>query len=159
MVTSASAAPPVEATATLDKNRIVVETSAPHHPLWLKVSYHPDWRISEGAGELYLASPAFMLLVPETSRVVLRFDTSGGFYENPYKIYGCLLTRVKAAKLTHGIRGVLWHQGENDSGSGAPTGDWNYKSYQQYFVEMSAAWKQDYPNIQHYYVFQVWPLS
>jgi hypothetical protein len=86
-----------------------------------------------------------------------RYDTSGAFYGNPYKIYGCLLTRVTAAKLTHGIRGVFWHQGENDSGSGAPTGDWNYKSYQQYFVEMSAAWKQDYPNIQHYYVFQVWP--
>ena len=86
------------------------------------------------------------------------YDTSGDFYGNPYKIYGCLLTRVAAAKLTHGIRGVLWHQGENDSGSGAPTGDWNYKSYQQYFVDMSAAWKQDYPNIQHYYVFQVWPL-
>jgi hypothetical protein len=86
------------------------------------------------------------------------FDTSGAFYGNPYKIYGCLLTRVTAAKLTHGIRGVLWHQGENDSGSGAPTGDWNYKSYQQYFLDMSAAWKQDYPNIQHYYVFQVWPL-
>jgi alpha-L-fucosidase len=86
------------------------------------------------------------------------FDTSGDFYGNPYKIYGCLLTRVTAARLTHGIRGVLWHQGENDSGSGAPTGDWNYQSYQQYFVDMSAAWKQDYPNIQHYYVFQVWPL-
>ena len=41
---------------------------------------------------------------------------------------------------------------------GAPTGDWNYKSYQQYFVDMAAAWKQDYPNIKHYYVFQVWPL-
>ena len=65
---------------------------------------------------------------------------------------------MTAAKLTHGIRGVLWHQGENDSGSGAPTGDWNYKSYQQYFIDMSAAWKQDYPNIQHYYVFQIWPL-
>jgi len=87
-----------------------------------------------------------------------RYDTSGGFYQNPYKIYGCLLTRVTAARLTHGIRGVLWHQGENDSGSGAPTGDWNYKSYQQYFVDMTAAWKQDYPNIRHYYVFQVWPL-
>ena len=86
------------------------------------------------------------------------FDTSGEFYGNPYKIYGSLLTRVTAAKLTHGIRGVFWHQGENDSGSGAPTGDWNYKSYQQYFVDMSAAWKQDYPNIRHYYVFQVWPL-
>jgi len=22
---------------------------------------------------------------------------------------------------------------------------------------MSAAWKQDFPNIQHYYVFQIWP--
>ncbi len=87
-----------------------------------------------------------------------RFDTSGEFYRNPYKIYGCLLTRITAAKLTHGIRGVIWHQGENDSGSGAPTGDWNYKSYQQYFVDMAAAWKQDYPNIKNYYVYQVWPL-
>ncbi len=87
-----------------------------------------------------------------------RFDTSGAFYQNPYKIYGGLLTRVTAARLTHGIRGAFWFQGENDSGSGAPTGDWNYKSYQQYFVDMSAAWKQDYPNIRNYYVFQVWPL-
>ena len=85
-------------------------------------------------------------------------DTSGEFYKNPYKIYGCLLTRVTAAKLTHGIRGVFWHQGENDSGSGAPTGDWNYKSYQQYFIDMSAAWKSDYPNIRNYYVYQIWPL-
>ena len=85
-------------------------------------------------------------------------DTSGEFYHNPYKIYGCLLTRVSAAKLTHGIRGVFWHQGENDSGSGAPTGDWNYKSYQQYFVDMAAAWKLNYPNIKNYYVYQVWPL-
>jgi alpha-L-fucosidase len=87
-----------------------------------------------------------------------RFDTSGDFYVSPYKIYGGLLTRVTAAKLTHGIRGVFWHQGENDSGSGAPTGDWNYKSYQQYFVDMAAAWKQDYPNIKNYYVYQIWPL-
>jgi len=86
-----------------------------------------------------------------------RHDTSGGFYVNPYKIYGCLLTRVEAAKLTHGIRGVLWHQGENDQGSGAPTGDYNWKSYQQYFIDMSAAWKQDYPNIQFYYIYQIWP--
>ncbi len=85
------------------------------------------------------------------------FDTSGAWYGNQYKIYGSLLTRVTAAKLTHGIRGFIWHQGENDSGSGAPTGDYNYKSYQHYFVEMAAAWKQDFPNIQHYYVFQVWP--
>jgi len=86
-----------------------------------------------------------------------RFDTSGEFYQNPYKIYGSLLTRITAAKLTHGIRGVLWHQGENDQGSGAPTGDYNWKSYQQYFIDMSAAWKEDFPNIEHYYIYQIWP--
>ncbi len=85
------------------------------------------------------------------------FNSSGEFFKNPCKIYGSLLTRITAAKLTHGIRGVIWHQGENDSGTGAPTGDYNYKSYQHYFIEMAAAWKQDFPNIQHYYVFQVWP--
>ena len=85
-------------------------------------------------------------------------DASGAFYQNRYKIYGCMLTRVKAAKLTHGIRGVFWHQGENDSGAGAPTGDWNYKSYQQDFIDMTAAWKQDYPNIKNFYVYQIWPL-
>ena len=85
------------------------------------------------------------------------FDTSGEFYVSPYKIYGGLITRVTAAKLTHGIRGVLWHQGENDQGSGAPSGDSNWKSYQQYFMDMTAAWKQDFPNIEHYYVFQIWP--
>lgn len=70
----------VKASATLEKNRIVVETSTPRHPLWLKISFHPDWRIVEGAGELYLVSPSFMMLVPDTPRVVLRFDTSGGIY-------------------------------------------------------------------------------
>ena len=29
-------------------------------------------------------------------------------------IYGRLLWRLQQAKLTHGVRAVLWHQGEND---------------------------------------------
>ena len=74
-------------------------------------------------------------------------------------IYGRMLLRVKQAKLTHGIRGILWHQGENNQGSASPTGDFDWKSYQDYFLEMSAAWKQDFPNIQHYYIFQIWPNS
>ncbi len=75
-------------------------------------------------------------------------------------IYGRLLTRVRDAKLTHGIRGVLWHQGENNSGSAAPspTGDWDYVLYQKYFVAMASDWKQDYPNIRYYYLYQVYPL-
>ena len=74
-----------------------------------------------------------------------------------YSIYANLLNRVVGAKLTHGIRGVFWHQGESNSGADAPTGDYDYKSYQQYFVDMSAAWKQDYPNLGRYIIFQVMP--
>ncbi len=70
----------VQAQAILGDGKIAIDTSKPGHPLWIKVSYHPDWRITEGAGELYLASPAFMLLVPKTSRVVLTFDTGAGVY-------------------------------------------------------------------------------
>ncbi|KAB2642387.1 MAG: DUF2341 domain-containing protein [Verrucomicrobia bacterium] len=74
-------------------------------------------------------------------------------------IYGRTLWRVQQAKLTHGIRGILWHQGENNQGSACPTGDFDWKSYEAYFIALSAAWKQDFPNIQHYYVFQIWPNS
>jgi hypothetical protein len=74
-------------------------------------------------------------------------------------IYGRLLWRVCQAKLTHGIRGILWHQGENDQGADGPTGGFGWETYQQYFIEMSAAWKQDYPNVQHYYIFQIWPKA
>jgi hypothetical protein len=74
-------------------------------------------------------------------------------------IYGRMLWRVQQAKLTHGIRAVLWHQGENDQGAAGPDGGYGWESYQRYFVDMSAAWKQDFPNVQHYYVFQIWPNS
>ena len=81
--------------------------------------------------------------------------TSG---EGTYDIYANLLNRVLGAKLTHGIRGIVWHQGENNSGAADPSGDYDYKSYQKYFVELSAAWKQDYPNFERYIIFQVMPL-
>jgi hypothetical protein len=74
-------------------------------------------------------------------------------------IYGRLLSRVEQARLTHGIRGVLWHQGEADQGSDGPDGGYGCETYQQYFVDMSAAWKQDMPNIKRYYLYQIWPNS
>ena len=76
-----------------------------------------------------------------------------------YSIYANLYNRVVGAKLTHGVRALLWHQGEQDQGSGGPDGDYDYKFYQQYFVDISAAWKQDFPNILNYYVFQIWPSA
>lgn len=80
-------------------------------------------------------------------------------HEDLETIYGRLLWRVRQARLTHGIRAVLWHQGENDQGAAGPTGRYGWETYQQYFIEMSACWKQDFPNLQHYYVYQIWPNS
>ncbi|MCF7674831.1 MAG: DUF2341 domain-containing protein [Akkermansiaceae bacterium] len=72
-------------------------------------------------------------------------------------IYGKMLWRVRNARLTHGIRGVLWHQGEADQGLDGPDGGYGWETYHKYFVDMSVDWKQDMPNIRHYYVFQIWP--
>lgn len=72
-------------------------------------------------------------------------------------MYGRMLWRVQQARLTHGIRGILWHQGENDQGADGPTGGFGWESYHRLFVEMADAWKQDFPNVKHYYVFQIWP--
>jgi len=72
-------------------------------------------------------------------------------------IYGRLLWRLQQAKLTHGVRGVIWHQGENDQGESGATGTFGWVNYEDYFIRMSASWKQDYPNIRHYYIHQIWP--
>lgn len=74
-------------------------------------------------------------------------------------IYGRLLWRVQQAKLTHGIKAVFWHQGENDQGADGPTGGYGYETYREFFVDMAAGWKTDYPNVQKYYVFQIWPKA
>ena len=78
---------------------------------------------------------------------------------DPGTIYGRLLWRIEQAKLTHGIRGVLWHQGENDQGADGPTGGYGWETYEQFFIDLAAAWKSDYPNIRHYYAFQIWPRA
>jgi len=74
-------------------------------------------------------------------------------------IYGRLLWRVRKAGLTHGIRGVLWHQGENDQGADGPTGGYGWETYRRYFIDLAAAWKQDYPNVRHFHMFQIWPKA
>jgi hypothetical protein len=78
---------------------------------------------------------------------------------DPRTIYGRLLTRAQQARLTHGIRAVFWHQGENDQGADGPTGGFGWENYRNFFIDLTAAWKQDFPNISKYYVFQIWPKS
>jgi hypothetical protein len=91
-----------------------------------------------------------------------RIDQHQRNIENPEDlstIYGRMLWRVKRAKLTHGIRAILWHQGENDQGADGPTGGFGWETYHSFFIEMAAGWKQDFPNVERYYVFQIWPNS
>jgi hypothetical protein len=70
-----------------------------------------------------------------------------------------LLWRVQQARLTHGVRAILWHQGENDQGADGPTGGFGWETYRSYFIDLAGAWKEDYPNVQQFYVFQIWPKS
>lgn len=79
--------------------------------------------------------------------------------EDRTTIYGRLLWRARQARVTHGVRALLWYQGENDQGADGPTGGFGWETYRPYFLELAAAWKDDFPNIQHYYVFQIWPRA
>lgn len=82
--------------------------------------------------------------------------------ENPADlttIYGKWLWRLQQAKLTHGIRAILWHQGENDQPADTPTGDYGWVHYQSYFCEMAGGWYRDMPNARRYVMFQIWPNS
>ncbi len=66
---------PVEVTSTLAPEEIRIHTTRPGHPLLVKVSYHPRWRV-EGADAVWLASPSFMLVVPTQADVRLVYDST-----------------------------------------------------------------------------------
>ncbi len=48
------------------------DTDCPGRPHLIKVTYHPKWHVS-GADQIYLASPAFMLIYPTSRQVRLVF--------------------------------------------------------------------------------------
>ncbi len=60
----------VEVSSRVSAEEIRISTSRPGHPLLVKVSYHPRWR-AEGAAGVWLASPSFMLVVPQQEEVRL----------------------------------------------------------------------------------------
>jgi hypothetical protein len=78
---------------------------------------------------------------------------------DPSTIYGRLLARAHAARLTHGLRAVIWHQGENDQGADGPSGGYGWETYRTLFIDLAAAWATDYPNLRHHYAFQIWPKA
>ncbi len=65
--------PGVSVEETVEDERITIHTDRPGHPLLVKVSYHPRWRV-EGADGPYLVSPAFMLVIPRQRTVRLVYQ-------------------------------------------------------------------------------------
>ena len=63
---------PVHVKETVEAESIRIETDRPGHPLLVKVSYHPRWRVEGGAGP-YLVSPGLMLVVPSARVLRLRY--------------------------------------------------------------------------------------
>ena len=75
----------VKITEEVSQEEIRITTNRVGHPLLVKVSYHPRWRV-EGAEKIYLASPSFMLIYPNQTNVRLVFD------DPPMVRFGQLLT-------------------------------------------------------------------
>ena len=67
--------------------------------------------------------------------------------------------RLRQARLTHGVRAVIWHQGENDQPADNPLGRPGHEIYAPLFLEMAAGWQRDLPNARRYFMFQIWPNS
>jgi hypothetical protein len=59
-------------TENLSSLEIEFTTTCPGVPHYVSVAYHPNWRV-EGADGVFLASPAFMMVVPRQPVVRLRF--------------------------------------------------------------------------------------
>ena len=145
------------------------EEKGPHQNLWC----YPVWKAQKGekaelgwwgmelAKRLVLSHkiPIFILNAAVGGTRIDQHQRNEADPTDLKTIYGRMLWRLRQARLTHGIRGVLWHQGESDQGADGPDGGYGWQFYQQYFLDMSAAWKQDMPNLRHYYVYQIWPNS
>jgi len=86
---------------TVREEEIVIEGATPGEPLLIKVSYHPNWKV-EGADRIYLASPAFMLIYPESRRVRLYYGRTWPDY------VGAVMTGLGILYMLFFNRTTLW---------------------------------------------------
>jgi hypothetical protein len=68
---------PIDKTCQIDEHldhfAIEFTTTCPGEPHLIAVSYFPNWHV-EGARHVYLASPAFMMVIPDGPHVTVRFQ-------------------------------------------------------------------------------------
>ena len=58
----------------VEQKKITVQTTFLNKPLIIKISYHPGWKIKQGAEKIYLVSPSFMLLYPKEGTIILEYS-------------------------------------------------------------------------------------
>ena len=68
-------------------------------------------------------------------------------------IYQDIYNRITGAGLKNGIKAVLWHQGEGNTGDDGTI--YAHTGYTDKFKTLYDRWNADYPGIQHFYVFQI----
>ena len=57
----------------MERERLVFETTAPGQPHVIRMTYNPKWKSVNGE-PVFLTEPAFMLIVPQQTRVELRYE-------------------------------------------------------------------------------------
>ncbi len=65
---------------------------------------------------------------------------------NPYDLYGSLLHRMNVAR-PKTIKGFFWYQGEQEALENIP-------GYEASFDQLYQYWRQDFPNVENFYVIQ-----
>ncbi len=78
----------------LERYLMHFETDAIGVPHLIKIAWHPRWKL-RSAGELYLAGPGFMLVVPQEKDIILEF----GHTTIGYAGMGATITALAAALL------------------------------------------------------------
>jgi hypothetical protein len=102
---STSASEPLEPAkhpvkSRISQNEILIDQATPGHPLVIKVSYHPNWKV-DGADKIYLASPGFMLIYPTSTKVRLYYGSSFVDHMGQWVSLASLLTLVVSVMIRH----------------------------------------------------------
>ncbi len=82
--------PPCSVESRVGNQQIDIETDCIGRPLLVKMSYHPNWHV-DGADRIWLVSPSFMLVYPQTEHVSLYYGPGPWDYLGRALTLGALL--------------------------------------------------------------------
>lgn len=74
---------------------------------------------------------------------------------DPNTNYGRLLNRITEAGFKNNIRAVLWHQGESDILGSLSSVQLTTEQYKSAFLGLMSDWKEDFPGLAKFYMFQI----